>query len=167
MPKLSVRRLLLLLAVLFSSFSLLAQRNIIGKIRDSVGPVVGATISVKGANTATLTGIDGGFSLLMPKGRSILIISSVGYSTKEIKLKDDELSVEVILELSKNSLDEIVITGYTAQKKKDLTGAVAIVKPTDLTKVASPSFAQQIEGRASGVQVTTSGAPGDGASIRI
>ncbi len=167
MPKLSVRRLLLLLAVLFSSFSLLAQRNIIGKIRDSVGPVVGATITVKGANTATLTGIDGSFSLLMPKGRSILVISSVGYSTKEIKLKDDELSVEVILELSKNSLDEIVITGYTAQKKKDLTGAVAIVKPTDLTKVASPSFAQQIEGRASGVQVTTSGSPGDGASIRI
>jgi len=167
MPKLSVRRLLLLLAVLFSSFSLIAQRNIVGKIRDSVGPVVGATITVKGANTATLTGIDGGFSLLMPKGRSVLVISSVGYSTKEIKLKDDELSVEVILELSKNNLDEIVITGYTAQKKKDLTGAVAIVKPTDLTKVASPSFAQQIEGRASGVQVTTSGAPGDGASIRI
>jgi TonB-linked SusC/RagA family outer membrane protein len=167
MPKLSVRRLLLLLAVLFSSFSLLAQRNVSGKIRDSVGPVVGATITVRGANTATLTGLDGAFTLQMPKGRSVLVISSVGYSTKEIKLKDDESTIEVILELSKNSLDEIVITGYTAQKKKDLTGAVAIVKASDLTKVASPSFAQQIEGRASGVQVSTSGAPGDGASIRI
>lgn len=167
MPKLSLRRLSLLLSALFLSLSVFAQKTVTGKVLDSKGPVVGATVTVKGTNTAVFSGTDGGFSIIMPKGRNTLIFSSVGYSTKEIKVEDAQSSLDATLTLSDNSLDEIIITGYTAQKKKDLTGAVAIVKPGDLTKVASPSFAQQIEGRASGVQVTTSGAPGDGASIRI
>ena len=167
MPKSNARQLVLLLVVLFSSVTVFSQRTISGKVQDSKGPVVGATVAVKGTSVATVSATDGGFSLSLPKGRSVLVVSSVGYVTKEVRLQESQNSVDVSLVLGDNSLDEIVITGYSGQKKKDLTGAVAIVKTSDLTKVASPSFAQQIEGRASGVQVTTSGAAGDGASIRI
>ena len=58
-----------------------------------------------------------------------------------------------------SSLEEVVVTGYTAQRKRDLTGAISVVKPDEMTKIASPSFNQQIEGKASGVSVTTSGQP--------
>ncbi len=167
MPKLSALRLVLILATFFISTVIYAQKTVTGIVKDKDGPLVGATISVKGTNLATVSGIDGSFSIVVPKGRTALVVSSVAYDTKEIKLQDNQSAVDVAMDFSNNSLDEIVVTGYTAQKKRDLTGAVSIIKTSDLTKVASPSFAQQIEGRASGVQVTTSGAPGAGASVRI
>ena len=167
MPKLNALRPVLLLALFFISTFIYAQKTVTGIVKDKDGPLVGATVSVKGTNVATVSGIDGSFSIVVPKGRTALVISSVTYDTKEIKLQDNQATIDVTMDFSNNSLDEIVVTGYTAQKKKDLTGAVSIIKTADLTKVAASSFAQQIEGRASGVQVTTSGSPGDGASIRI
>jgi TonB-dependent starch-binding outer membrane protein SusC len=167
MPKSNARQLVLLLVVLFSSVTVFSQKTISGKVQDSKGPVVGATVAVKGTSVAAVSAADGGFSLSLPKGRSVLVVSSVGYVTKEVRLQESQTSVDVSLVLGDNSLDEIVITGYSGQKKKDLTGAVAIVKTSDLTKVASPSFAQQIEGRASGVQVTTSGAAGDSLQVEV
>ena len=167
MPKSSALRLSVLLATLFVSSFIYAQKNVTGVVKEKNGPVVGATVSVKGTNSITISGNDGSFSIQLPKGRSTLLVSSVGFATQEIKVQDNQASITVELTVSNTGLDEVFVTGYTSQKKKDLTGAVSIVKPSDLTKVASPSFAQQIEGRASGVQVTTSGAAGSGASIRI
>ena len=160
-------RLCIILATLFVSSFIYAQKTVIGVVKDNIGPVVGATISVRGTNTVTLSGNDGTFSIVLPKGRSSIIISSVGFVTKEVRVQDSETSVNVDLTVSNTGLDEVFVTGYTSQKKRDLTGAVSIIKTGDLTKVASPSFAQQLEGRASGVQVSTSGAAGDGASVRI
>ncbi len=168
MPRSTSMRLAFMLAALFTSSIVFAQRTITGNVSDNnKTPLVGATITVKGTNSATLSSIDGSFSIVLPKNRTSIIISSIGYDTKEIKLSADQPSVNVTLTLSNNSLDEIIVTGYTAQKKRDLTGAVSVIKTTDLVKVASPSFAQQLDGRASGVSVSTSGAAGDGASIRI
>jgi TonB-dependent starch-binding outer membrane protein SusC len=168
MPKLSaLRPVLILLATFFISSFIYAQKIVTGVVKDNNGPLFGATVSVKGTNVSTSSDASGAFSITVPKGSSTIVVSSVTYDSKEVKLKDDQSTVDVSLALSNNALDEVVVTGYTSQKKKDLTGAVSIVKPGDLTKVASPSFAQQIEGRASGVQVTTSGAAGAGASIRI
>lgn len=167
MPKSSALRLMLLSATLCISCFIYSQKTITGVVKDNKGPVIGASIIVKGTNSATISGNDGTFSLLLPKGRSAIVISSVNYDSKEVQIKENETSIDVTLSASNNTLDEVFVTGYTAQRKKDLTGAVTVIKPSDLTKVASPSFAQQLEGRSSGVQVTTSGAPGDGASIRI
>jgi TonB-dependent starch-binding outer membrane protein SusC len=167
MPKSTVLRLYLILATIFVSSLSYAQKTITGVIRDSKGPVIGSTISVKGTTVVTLSGNDGSFTITLPKGRSSIIVSSVGFASKEVKVPDNQTSVDVDLTLSNTGLDEVFVTGYTTQRKRDLTGAIAVIKTGDLTKVASPSFAQQLEGRASGVQVSTSGAAGDGASIRI
>lgn len=167
MPKSTALRLVFLSATLLLCSFVFAQKTVTGIVKDSKGPVVGATVIVKGTNSATISGTDGTFSITLPKGRSTVVISSVNYDTKEIQVKEGETSVDVTLSASNNTLDEVFVTGYTSQRKKDLTGAVSIVKTSDLTKVSSPSFAQQLEGRASGVQVTTSGSPGDGASVRI
>jgi TonB-dependent starch-binding outer membrane protein SusC len=167
MPKSPALRLYVILATLsISSFSY-AQKTITGTVKDSKGSVVGATISVKGTTAVTLSGNDGTFSITLPKGRSSIIVSSVGFASKEVKVADNQSTITVDLTISNTGLDEVFVTGYTAQKKRDLTGAVSIIKTSDLTKVASPSFAQQLEGRASGVQISTSGAAGDGASVRI
>jgi TonB-dependent starch-binding outer membrane protein SusC len=167
MPRLSTFRLLFTLAAIFFSTCLFAQKTVTGIVKDKDGPLVGATVMVKGTTITSVSGSDGKFSIVMPKGRSTVIVSTVGYITKEVQVGEGETSFEVSLASGTNALDEVYITGYTAQKKKDLTGAVSIVKASDLTKVAAPSFAQQIEGRASGVSVTTAGSPGEGASIRI
>jgi TonB-dependent starch-binding outer membrane protein SusC len=168
MPKLSaLRPVLILLATFFISSFIYAQKLVTGVVKDNNGPLFGATVSVKGTNVSTSSDAAGAFSITVPKGSSTLVVSSVTYDSKELKLQDNQSTVDVTLSLSNNALDEVVVTGYTSQKKKDLTGAVSIIKTGDLTKVASASFAQQIEGRASGVQVTTSGAAGAGASIRI
>jgi TonB-dependent starch-binding outer membrane protein SusC len=167
MPKMSALRLYVLLATLFVSSLTYAQKTITGVVKDGKGAVSGATVSVKGTTAVTLSGNDGSFTITLPKGRSSIIVSSVGFASKEVKVADNEASVTVDLTVSNTGLDEVFVTGYTAQKKRDLTGAVSIIKTSDLTKVAAPSFAQQLEGRASGVAVTTSGAAGDGASIRI
>jgi TonB-dependent starch-binding outer membrane protein SusC len=167
MPKSSVLRLYITIATLFVSSFSYAQKTIIGVVKDSKGPIAGSTIIVKGTSIATQSGNDGSFSITLPKGRSSIVVSSIGFATREIKVQDNDSKIDVDLTVNNTGLDEIIVTGYTSQKKRDLTGAVSIVKTGDLTKVASPSFAQQLEGRASGVTVSTSGAAGDGASVRI
>jgi TonB-linked SusC/RagA family outer membrane protein len=145
----------------------LAQKKVTGKITGVGGQaLVGATIAVKTTNVVSASGPDGTFIIDLPAGKNILVISYVGYETSEVNVSNQNV-VDVALKTQANDLNEVIVTGYTAQRKKDLTGAVAIIKASDLTKVAASSIGQQIEGRASGVQVTTSGAPGDGASIRI
>jgi TonB-dependent starch-binding outer membrane protein SusC len=160
-------RLCIIIATLFISTFIYAQKAVTGVVKDSKGVLAGATVIVKGTTVATATANDGTFSIGLPNGRTTLVVSSVTYGTKEIKVQDKQVNIEVVLTSSANSLDEVIVTGYTSQKKRDLTGAVSIIKTGDLTKVASPSFAQQLEGRASGVTVSTSGAAGDGASVRI
>ncbi len=167
MPKSPALRLYVILATLFISTFSYAQKTITGVVKDGKGAVAGATVSVKGTTAVTLSGNDGSFTITLPKGRSSIIVSSVGFASKEVKVGDNQSTISVDLTVSNTGLDEVFVTGYTAQKKRDLTGAVSIIKTSDLTKVAAPSFAQQLEGRASGVTVTTSGAAGDGASIRI
>lgn len=151
----------------FLSLIAIAQHTVSGKVNGSNGqPLSGATITVKGTSVATSTSPEGMFSITLPAKKNILLITNVGYEPVEVNTVGKTF-LEIIVATQKNDLNEVVVTGYTTQKKKDLTGAVSIIKTADLTKVSAPSFAQQLEGRATGVKVTSSGAAGDGASIRI
>ena len=151
----------------FLSLFAIAQQTISGKINGSNGqPLSGATVSVKGTSVATSTTPEGLFSITLPAKKNILLVTNVGYEPVEVNAAGKTF-LDITVLTQKNDLNEVIVTGYTAQKKKDLTGAVSVIKTADLTKVSAPSFAQQLEGRASGVKVTTSGAAGDGASIRI
>ena len=154
--------------LLLMSSSIFAQNRITGKITNQSDnqPIVGATVQVKGTTTATQSGTDGSFAITSSTANPVLVISFVGFEPKEVRV-GNQTDLSVSLSASTSNLNEVVVTGYTAQKKKELTGAVSVVKTQDLTKVASSSFLGQLEGRASGLQTTSSGAPGTAVSVRI
>jgi TonB-linked SusC/RagA family outer membrane protein len=143
------------------------DRRVTGRVTNSADnqPVPGATVQVKGAATGTTTDVSGNYSISVRPGGS-LIFSSVGYKTQEVAVGNQN-AVNVALTEDAASLSEVVVTGYSTQQKKDITGAVTVIKTKDLLSVPAASFTQQLEGRAAGVTVGTSGEPGAGVSVRI
>lgn len=142
--------------LLSSSFSLLAQTDIRGTVlsaQDNM-PLIGATVLEKGTSNGTSTDIDGKFTLRV-KESSVLVVSYIGYATKEVAVTGDNLSI--LLNDDANLLDEVVVVGYGTQKKSDLISAVA---KTDLTKaVATPTsdVNEMLRGRISGLRVDVGG----------
>jgi len=144
-----------------------AQRNVTGKILDNNNqPVIGATVSVRGTNTGTQTDPEGNFSITIPKGKNTLNVTSIGFATQEIVVSNLN-SLSITLTPSSSTLDEVLVTGYSTQRKKEITGAVSVVNVTDLKAVPAGSPEQMLQGRASGLNVITSGQPGSGSNIRI
>ena len=169
MPKKSNLLLGGVFLVLFSvlSFASYAQKTITGKITGSdQKPVAGASITVKGTSVGTFTDNAGDFSLNVPEGKNALVVSSVGYETKEYDVTG-LTTLNVSMNATASNLNEIVVVGYTTQRKKDITGAVAVVNVADLKSQPTVDAASQLQGRASGVNVTQSGVPGAGATVRI
>lgn len=154
--------------LLLFSFSLFAQKTITGKVISNADkqPVAGATIEVKGTKVATQTGTDGAFSIIV-KDNSVLIISSVGYAKQEFPVAGRSDLGNITLSTTTSSLNEIVVTGYATQRKKDLTGAVAVVDLSDARKQPVPDVVNMLQGQASGVSVVGSGQPGQAPIIRI
>jgi TonB-dependent SusC/RagA subfamily outer membrane receptor len=139
-----------------------------GKVKDATGGTIpGATIVLKGSSSiGTTTDADGGFALNIPDGSTTLVVSSIGFLTQEIDITSKTM-VEVTLQSDIKSLSEVVVTGYSSQSKRDITGAVSTVDATELTKVAAPNVAQQLQGRVAGVTVTSNNTPGGEATVRI
>jgi TonB-linked SusC/RagA family outer membrane protein len=135
-----------------------------GHVVDSEGPLIGATVLVKGTKNSAVTDTNGNFTVTAKPGATI-IISYVGYNTLEVSA-DANLSRLVMVE-DTNTMDEVVVIGYGVQKKSDLTGAVASVKADDIKGLATTDAAAALQGKVSGVQIINSGAPGTGAEIRV
>jgi TonB-dependent starch-binding outer membrane protein SusC len=146
----------------------LSQQNVSGKVTGGTNnqPISGATVAVKGTNVATSTSNDGAFSITVPSGRDVLVVSFIGFDVTEVNIAGKS-DVTIALKERTSSLSEVVVTGYTSQAKKDITGSVAVVNANDLKSVPAANAESQLQGRASGVTVLTSGRPGDGASVRI
>jgi TonB-linked SusC/RagA family outer membrane protein len=144
-----------------------AQRPITGKVVAANGqPVSGATVAVKGSNLATSTAPDGSFALSVPNDRSTLVVTYVGFDGIEVPITGLS-TVSITLKERTSSLNEVVVTGYTSQAKKDITGSVAVVNTTDLKSIPQASAEAQLQGRAAGVNVTIDNRPGAGANVRI
>lgn len=159
--------LLCSLLLLFTNILFAQQRTVTGKITDPNNvPVAGATVSVKGSNVATETDAKGNFSISVPNGRNSLTVTSVGFEEKTINVANQS-NVSLSLVTTTSTLNEVVVTGYGSQRKKDITGAVSVVKVSEMVTVPAGSAEQQLQGRASGVTVSSSGQPGDGATVRI
>ena len=160
-------RLCVVFLFLFTGFGAFAQKAVTGKVFSSKDnlPVGFATVTVKGTKVATTTDANGNFTLNLPAGKTTLVVSSVGYAPVEADASSGNVSVT--LTESTSSLDEIVVTGYTAQKKKDLTGSVAVVNVSNLKSVPSGTTESLLQGQASGVTVINSGNPGGGSSVYI
>lgn len=135
-----------------------------GTIVDETGsPVVGATIMEKGTANGTVTDIDGNFSLSTNEGAP-LTISYIGYSTIEAKAA---AKMNIQLKQEANELNEVIVTGYTTQRKADLTGAVSVVK-TDAVKTSPDADPMKaLQGRVAGMTITDTGSPSSTATIRI
>ena len=118
-------------------------------------------------SVGTQSDFDGNYSLEVPNNQTILVFSYLGFATKEIMV-GSQTTINVSLQESAEDLDEIVIVGYGTQKKSDVTGAISSVKSEDLTKVVTTNPVDALQGRVSGVTVTSSsGSPGSTSDITI
>ena len=145
------KKLFLFLTLFFVGIGIVtAQTQVRGTVVDEAGiPIIGATIQVKGTGQGTVTDLDGQFSLSAP-ANSTLVISYVGLVTQEVAAAP---IVNIVLLPDTELLDEIVVVGYGTQRKRDVTSSISQIRGDDLSSKASPSFMQQMAGRASGVQV--------------
>ncbi|MEO9510972.1 MAG: TonB-dependent receptor [Flavobacteriaceae bacterium] len=133
------------------------QLSVSGTIVDNQGqPLPGANILEKGTTNGTQADFDGNFSISVANDSSILVISYIGFATKEVPTNGN-IDIVVVLEESAAGLDEVVIVGYGTQKKSDLTGAVISVSEEDLQSRPVPSFQEAIQGRATGVNIRQNG----------
>ena len=141
--------------------------KITGIITDQANvPIIGANVIVKGSSIGSISDMNGHFSLDASE-KDILLISYIGYMTKEVKI-GKQRSLKIQLTEDTQNIDEVVVIGYGSVKKSDLTGAVSSVKTAELQQTPMTSIDQGLVGRASGVQVIqTSGMPGAVASIRV
>lgn len=143
-----------------------AQQAVKGKVTDGKEPLIGVSVTVKGAGTGGFTDAKGNFEIKTSAEKPVLVFSMIGYITKEVTATSS--FVEVILEESNISLEEVVVVGYGVQRKSDLTGAISQVKTEDIENRTVVNAQQALQGKAAGVQVIqTSGAPGSNPTIRI
>jgi TonB-linked SusC/RagA family outer membrane protein len=155
------------LVMLLSSFSILNAQDITGVVSDANGPVPGVNVSVKGTDNGTATNFDGQYTIKNVKSTDILVFSYVGYKTKEVPV-GNQTTINVTLEEDQSALDEVVVVGYGAKKKSLVTGAISSVNAEDIKSVSNQRVEQALQGRTSGVTVSSSsGSPGSGARIRI
>lgn len=161
---------LLFLFMLFSSASLLAQeRTVTGKVIDSANaePLNGATVTVKGTNRNATVNAAGDFSIAVSSSNDILVVSYVGYNTREVRV-GGQSDITISLGSAAGGLNEVVVVGYGSIRKKDLTGAVAALSNEDLVKRGTTSPLAAIQGQVPGVTITNnSGLPGNTININI
>ena len=148
------------------AFGYAQQITVKGTVKDGSGqPLMGASVLVKGTSHGTAADFDGNFELKVDKGVT-LVVSSVGYKSREVAAKAGTMNI--VLQEDTQQLEDVVVIGYGAIKKKDLTGSVNLVTDKDFNKAPSVNADQLIQGKIAGVQMTSaSGAPGEGQTIRI
>lgn len=160
---------LLLLANLCFVVTVLAQAPVIikGKITDDAGnPLSGVSVVVKGTSNGATTDNNGNFQISAPSN-GILVITSVGYIAKEVKI-NSQSTINISLIDESKDLENVVVVGYGTQRKRDVTGAITRVGSEALQRTASHNVLDQLKGNAAGVVITsTSAVPGGGSQIRI
>jgi TonB-dependent starch-binding outer membrane protein SusC len=140
--------------------------NIEGRITNEKNePLQAVSIIIKGTDRGTTTDSNGKFNISVPEN-TILVISSVGYSTKEI-LVTNQTVLNIKLTQPIKDLEQVVVIGYGTSLKKDLTGSSASIKGSDIINIPALTATQAIQGKVAGVQIINSGAPGSAPNVRI
>ena len=141
-------------------------RDITGTVSDEKGTALqGVSVVVKGTTMATVTNDEGVYHISTGAG-TILVFSSVGYTSREVTVNTGE-KTDVTLKSAATDLNEVVVVGYGTQLKKDLTGAVSVVKTADVLRRQSTTVAEALQGLATGIRVRGGGRPGSEALIQI
>lgn len=159
-------RLGLTIGMVALTVTLFAQGTVTGTITDESGAgLPGVSILVKGTTNGTSTDNDGRFSLTVPADAT-LVISFIGYKTQEVAVGGRSV-IDLSLEPDIAALEEVVVTGYTTENRREVTGAVSTLKPREIVAVPSGNVEQQLQGRVPGVTVITNGQPGTSSVVRI
>jgi len=159
--------LFILSMVLSSSIIFAQEKTITGKVTaEGEGPLPGVNVTVQGTTIGAITDLNGGYSIKVPSTASVLVFSSIGYSTKQTVIGTQTV-IDMVLVSDVTALSEVVVTGYTSQRKKDLTGSVGVVEPAKLTAVPTGNVSNSLQGRTSGITVTGNGQPNSTAKVRI
>ncbi|BAV08214.1 TonB-linked outer membrane protein, SusC/RagA family [Filimonas lacunae] len=165
-----MKQKILLLTAFFMMLCLVSigQTTIKGVVKDSSGNgIAGVSVQVKGTAVGTVTTSNGEYSIAVKDSRAVLEFSFIGYGTQTI-LVNGRNDFSVTLLPATGEMDAVVVVGYGSQKKKDLTGSVAVVSAADLANRPLVNAGEALQGKAAGVQVTSvSGKPGAGLSIRV
>src|SRR5258706_4488984 len=155
--------------MLFTSMAWAQTRTVSGKITsvdDGTG-LPGVNVVVKGTSNGTTTDADGKYTLSIPDGGATLVFSFIGLATQEMEVGDKTV-LDIQMVTDTKQLSEVVVTGYSTQIKREITGAVSSVKGQVFENLPMQTFDRAIQGRAAGVQVTSGGGqPGSGVVVNI
>ncbi|HCM19685.1 MAG TPA: SusC/RagA family TonB-linked outer membrane protein, partial [Porphyromonadaceae bacterium] len=160
------RKLVLFLTLFLVGIGVItAQTRVRGTVVDEAGePIIGATVIIKGTSQATVTDLDGNFTITTPSGGT-LVISYVGYVTQEVAADEN---VRVVLQEDSELLDEVFVVAYGTATKQSFTGSASVVKSDAIGKIQTSSVTNSLEGQAAGVQlISSTGQPGENPSVRI
>jgi TonB-linked SusC/RagA family outer membrane protein len=153
--------------VLSTGFLLAQEKTITGTVTaEGEGPLPGVNVTVQGTVTGAITDVNGTYRITVPGPAAVLVYSSIGYTNKAVTV-GSQTFIDVVLQTDVTALSEVVVTGYTSQRRRDLTGSVGVVQPAELTAVPTGNVTSALQGRTSGVTVTGNGAPGATAKVRI
>ncbi len=157
----------IVLLLAFMPLWVMAQTAVVkGSVSDADGPLMGATVKVKGTSNATITDLDGKYTISVSPGQT-LEVSYIGYVSKDVKV-GDKTTIDIIMEADGRLLSDVVVVGYGQMKRSDLTGSVVSVDDKAIKQSVPTSIDQVLQGRAAGVQIqANSGTPGGNSSIRI
>ena len=158
-----IKSLCLGMMLMFSASALAQNQTVSGTVLDELGePVIGATVTVEGEKTATITDMDGNYKIAVPKGKKITI-SYIGYMPMTVAPGGT-----VKLEEDKQTLEEVVVVGYGSQKKAHLTGSIATVEMDDIQDLANGNLGSSLSGLVNGLSVTGGDSrPGEPARLAI
>ena len=159
---------LVFLLFLCASFTMFAQRTITGTVTDEDGEtLIGATVLENGTTNGEVTEIDGTYSIRVGDGATTLVFSYTGYATQRVEIGASNV-IDVVMVSDAVGLDEVLVIGYSPQKRKDVTGAVSSVNTESIEDIPLPSFEVALQGSAAGVSVNkNSGKPGGGVDVNI
>ncbi len=166
--KILLRVIVMNLILLLSSQFIQAQdKTVSGKVTDSKDgtPVVGASVTAKGTNVGTSTGADGAFTLSVPSSATTLVVSSVGFTTIELAISSD---MQISLVSGSGNLNEVVVTGYGTQRKREVTSAITKINAEQFNKGNISDVAQLLQGKVAGLSVSRPGGdPNGGFALRL
>jgi TonB-linked SusC/RagA family outer membrane protein len=164
-------RMVLLFASFFISVSAMAQGTgtaIKGTVSDDKGITLpGVTVTVKDGKVNAITNIDGQYRIVVPAGSKALVFSFIGMEKQEV-LIGNKNTINVTMQASTTTLNDVVVIGYGSQKRGDVNGAISSISAKDIQDLPQPSIDQMLQGKAAGVTVTqNAGAPGAAVSVRV
>ena len=166
MKKLSI----LILFVLIAGMQFMYAQGIVvsGRTTDqnTGDPLPGVTILIKGTTEGTISALDGTYKLTIPAGANTLVLSFIGYQTQEVAISG-RTTINIAMQEETTALSEVVVTGYSVERKRDIIGAVAVANTAEMLSTPSGNVTSQLQGRVAGLMVSSDGSLDNSAKIRV